>query len=553
MIVSVLKDVGALRKDGSIALAGAWDMGSQAVTNANIDSGNIANAVINAEWDAAYSWGDHALAGYLTVEVDPIFSASAAVGIMSGDITNWNTAYAHSQLIVGNPHQVTPAELSLVIGTDVQAFHVNLMSLSVLVYASVSFVKMTAADTFALDTNTYSLSNHLHNGDTLQHDAVNSDGGAFGFTTTGTVTFNQKIYANNFEFDDTNQSTSIGTNAEGVLLAGVTSLGYSASKGNTKTYVTTIGHSAGLDNTGAGQTAIGHNAGNTNSGASQTVFGFSAGFQNSGASQTAFGSNAGFQNTGANQTAFGNPAGYANTGANQTALGRYAGYKNSATDQSVFGSYSGHFNTGIWQSCYGSYSGQRNTGSYLTAFGPYAGQYNDGDYNSALGYNAFNTFVEDAGSAVTFDNVDVDTANNRVTIVGHGIGAIGTYHNLKFTEGSAPLPILVDGTVYLWKVINANTLELLFDLMIQQGTGVGHKLTPQLIYTNSTAIGYNAEPDASNQVMLGDSNVTEVRTTGTVNAGGGFADNGVAGVDGSFVDNNGNTVTVNGGIITSLS
>ena len=34
---------------------------------------------------------------------------------------------------------------------------------------------------------------HTHNGDTLQLDGVNSDGGAFAFNTTGTVTFNQTI------------------------------------------------------------------------------------------------------------------------------------------------------------------------------------------------------------------------------------------------------------------------------------------------------------------------------------------------------------------------
>ena len=48
-----------------------------------------------ANWDTAYSWGDHSVAGYLTsyTETDPIFTASAASGITSGDITNWNTAY----------------------------------------------------------------------------------------------------------------------------------------------------------------------------------------------------------------------------------------------------------------------------------------------------------------------------------------------------------------------------------------------------------------------------------------------------------------------------
>lgn len=47
-----------------------------------------------SNWSTAYSWGDHALEGYLTVETDPIFSASPAFGITNTNITNWNTAYS---------------------------------------------------------------------------------------------------------------------------------------------------------------------------------------------------------------------------------------------------------------------------------------------------------------------------------------------------------------------------------------------------------------------------------------------------------------------------
>jgi hypothetical protein len=54
-----------------------------------ITSGNITN------WNSAYGWGNHAAAGYLTsfTETDPVFLASAAHGITSGNITNWNSAF----------------------------------------------------------------------------------------------------------------------------------------------------------------------------------------------------------------------------------------------------------------------------------------------------------------------------------------------------------------------------------------------------------------------------------------------------------------------------
>jgi hypothetical protein len=47
-------------------------------------------------WDSAYSWGDHATAGYLTAETDPVFGASVAAGIDSTDVSNWDAAYNNS-------------------------------------------------------------------------------------------------------------------------------------------------------------------------------------------------------------------------------------------------------------------------------------------------------------------------------------------------------------------------------------------------------------------------------------------------------------------------
>lgn len=54
-------------------------------------------------------------------------------------------------------------------------------------------------------------SGHLHDGATLEHDAVNSDGGAFSFATTGLVTFNQSIAAANYVA--ANLLTAAATNA----------------------------------------------------------------------------------------------------------------------------------------------------------------------------------------------------------------------------------------------------------------------------------------------------------------------------------------------------
>ncbi|MDD4341435.1 MAG: hypothetical protein PHO14_04280, partial [Kiritimatiellae bacterium] len=52
-----------------------------------VTTGGIAN------WNTAFGWGDHALAGYLTTETDPVFAASDAFGITTAAIANWNTAF----------------------------------------------------------------------------------------------------------------------------------------------------------------------------------------------------------------------------------------------------------------------------------------------------------------------------------------------------------------------------------------------------------------------------------------------------------------------------
>jgi len=65
---------------GNHANAGYWVQNNTKISN----------------WDTAYSWGNHANAGYLTsyTETDPIFNASPSKNITNTEISNWNTAYS---------------------------------------------------------------------------------------------------------------------------------------------------------------------------------------------------------------------------------------------------------------------------------------------------------------------------------------------------------------------------------------------------------------------------------------------------------------------------
>jgi hypothetical protein len=72
------------------------DLGTH--TSARTITGQKLNSWLNragrADWNTAFSWGDHSTQGYIKVEADPIFVASAAYNISGTDTTNWNDAYS---------------------------------------------------------------------------------------------------------------------------------------------------------------------------------------------------------------------------------------------------------------------------------------------------------------------------------------------------------------------------------------------------------------------------------------------------------------------------
>ena len=216
--VEILSSV-FVRQDGTKALTGPWDMGSQALTNVNMDSGNIAVAVVNTEWDAAYN---------------------------------------HSQLSSGNPHSVTPTELSLVIGTNVQAHGDVLDDLNTLgaVISDGQFIVGTGAGTFAYESGTtIRTSLGLGTGDTPEFTSLDIGSttyafssiqatGSFAIKTSGdnsdylyisTVSdvpiistvgdCDLKITSSSGEIDFDNENlTTIGTITSGVITQGGTTL-----------------------------------------------------------------------------------------------------------------------------------------------------------------------------------------------------------------------------------------------------------------------------------------------------------------------------------------
>ena len=76
---------------GDHALAGYLTAETDPVFSAS-DAYGITDAMLG-NWDSAYGWGDHSTEGYLTSETDPVFAASDAAAVTAVKIGNWDTAY----------------------------------------------------------------------------------------------------------------------------------------------------------------------------------------------------------------------------------------------------------------------------------------------------------------------------------------------------------------------------------------------------------------------------------------------------------------------------
>ena len=159
--------------------------------------GRLTSRIVSGDWNSVA----HAIArldAKLNTDSTPIFSSLSltdltenALMYVDGDGVLTSLAVATSgQLIIGSTG-ATPSVAALT-GTANQ----------------IVVTPGAGSITLSLDA---AITGHLHDGHTLQHDAVNSNGGAFGFTTTGTVTFNQSIVSANYTA--ANLLTACATNA----------------------------------------------------------------------------------------------------------------------------------------------------------------------------------------------------------------------------------------------------------------------------------------------------------------------------------------------------
>ncbi len=245
-------------------------------------------------------------------------------------------------------------------------------------------------------------------------------------------------------------------------------------------------NAGGANTTGDGNVAIGFNSLNIlTSGSSNSAIGINSLRNNTtGSSNIALGSNALFTNTtGSSGTAVGSSSLYSNTtGSSNTAIGNGALFANTA----------GSSNTAL-----GNNSLYNNTlGGSNTALGN-ASMFSmvNGALNTAVGSGALYSNLNGSTNTAIGNNTLYNSTSNANTAVGHNV----LNNNTTGANNTAV------GLGALAGVTSASN-----------NTAIGYTANvSDTLITNSTSVGAGALSNGSNQVTLGNVNITNVRSAGT--------------------------------------
>lgn len=464
-----------------------------AETKTDLSLNNVSNVATDDTAYNATSWNANVDAATKNAIRDKVETMDTAIGL--------NTT--HRSVSSGNPHSVTPTELSLVIGTNTQAHGDVLDDLNTLgvVGANSEFLVGTGAralawenaataatsmgvgigdavthdtltltsvaaegsdvDKFLVDSTGVvkyrtgaqvlsdieaSATSHRHNTETLEHDAVNSNGGAFAFNTTGAVTFNQAITAPNAILSGT---TAIGLDMSGGTFATaninlaanpiIEANGTTIIKSNSTIFNMLIGDDAFQNDNGENNLGIGYQAGYNNDttgsaakGDSNLYIGYQAGYGNTrgsnnfGYSNTAIGRRALYKNTtGHDCIAIGSTACNENSEGNyNTGIGFAALYAGTTGIRNTGIGYSAgrHNQTGaenVWIGFRTGYAIANNSNAYNTGIGSYAGyKISTGRRNALIGASvAYNISSGDDNVMVGYKAGYNQTTNNDLLII----------------------------------------------------------------------------------------------------------------------------------------
>ena len=194
-----------------------------------------------------------------------------------------------------------------------------------------------------------------------------------------------------------------------------------------------------------------------------------------------------------------------NTG-NSVFIGENAGLEDDLTDNHnvLIGDRAGINNSGTYSNGVGAGALYNNTGNNSNGIGAGTLEENTGDSSNGFGANALASNTGEFSNGFGASTLEGNTGNNSN---GFGDNALadnsGAYSNgfgASTLEGNTGNYANGFGSSALKYNTGANN------------TAVGHNASSNnpFAYTNTTALGYNVQPNASNQVMLGDANITAV-------------------------------------------
>ena len=405
----------------------------------------ITNTNIN-NWNSAFEWGDHSIAGYITGEVDgsvtneielpsqtgnagkflttdgtnalwttsstdetdPVFTASPANGITNANINNWNTAF-------GWGNHSTAGYLT----SEVDGSVTNEIELPSQTGNSGKFLKTdgTIASWSDVIAPGWGLTGNSGTNPTSNFVGT-TDAQAFVIRTNNVIR-TRITTKGQIEVLNTGNSVFIGEGA-----------GNNDDLSNNANVF--IGYHSGITNTtGSSNIGIGNNAmnGNTTGGSNVAVGNAALSNNTTGLMNTAVGNGAlNFSNTASSNTAVGYQSLKLNsTGSSNSAFGLYSLYNNDDGDcNSGFGNSALYENTsGQYNSASGYMALRSNTtGNNNTSMG-YSSMYNNttGIENTAFGKDALQAGNYNNTSAFGYDAAP--TASNRVRIGNSSVTQIG--------------------------------------------------------------------------------------------------------------------------------
>lgn len=174
----------------------------------------------------------------------------------------------------------------------------------------------------------------------------------------------------------------------------------------------------------------------------------------------------------------------------------------------------------------GEFAGWRSALEETTVIGRRAGINGYMDQCTVLGVDAgmgINNYT--TSYTPNFTNANVNNATQIITTGLHGL-TVGSYvpMYLQVVSGVAPSGLDDPSSAYVFYIVDATTVRSLTPIATA-GAGTFRLIKPNNKFTNSTAIGYNAEITASNQITLGNQFATTLRTAASVSPGllgGGF-------------------------------